>query len=457
VTDLYGQTVGLLRDAYEIYRDNRSAQDWLGYHLDRVAEPLRVAVTGPAGSGKSTVVNAVVGERVAPVTVAGSQVLTWYADSPHPQATVYTSDGTAQDVPFARDLRDWQPDQVTRVAVRWPARSLRYATLIDTPAGADVRDEADAVLHLVTTVDGSGLDPVREAQDTPVARAAPVSTILVLARADEIGAGRVDALSSARLVARRFGRRPEVRALCQHAVAVAGLVGYAGRTLTGAEYEMIKQLAGMPRPDLDAMLLSTDRFRKAGKPALLDRYGIFGLRLATTLVRGGCGTAQKLSAELVRRSGLAELRESISRDFTDRPQVLKARSALLALERLLTTHPRGARQLAAELERVVASAHEFRELRLLAALRTGRVPLPAVLVAEAEHLLGGRGTSIPARLAIDREATDAELSTAAGEALMRWRDQAANPVLGQQQRRAAQAVVRSCEAMLSRLAAPARG
>lgn len=469
MTELAEAVWGLLHDALEVYRDDPGATEWLSYHIERFEEPLRIAVAGPAGSGKSTLVNAVVGEHIAPVQVgAGSQVLTWYADGAEPRATVYASDGGVHEAPVARqdtrlaiDLRHWQPQQVARVAVQWPVRSLRYATLIDTPAGADVGAEADAVLQLVAGADDAELAPLRDRQDTPVARAAPVDTILVLCRADEIGGGRVDALTSARLLARRYARDARVRGLCQHVVAVAALVGYAGRTLTDPEYAMLRQLAGLPRAELDGVLLSTDRFLRTelagvGSPArraLLDRFGIFGLRLATALVRGGCDTAKKLSTELVRRSGLAELRESISQDLTDRPHVLKARSALLALERLLDTHPRtGARRLVADLERVVASAHDFRELRLLAALRTGRTPLPAVLASEARYLLGGRGTSIPARLAIDGEATGAQLRAAAAESLARWQDQAANPVLSQEQRRAAAVVVRSCEGMLTQLA-----
>jgi hypothetical protein len=471
----------MLTSALEAYQDSPTATEWLGYHMKRFSEPLRIAVTGPAGTGKSTVVNAVVGERVAPIEASGRQVLTWYSEADEPQATVYGQDDSEQEVPVRHrggrigiDLGRWQHHEISRVAVQWPADRLRYATLIDTPADEAVSDEADAVIHLVRNVDDAGLAPLYAAMDSPVARSAPIGTLLVLSRADEIGAGRVDALSSARLIARRYDRNARLGGLCQQVIAVAGLVGYAGRTLTGSEYRQLRELAAIDRYTLDELLLSTDRFLRAEtvpagpdaepgrtgtlpvgpekRRALLDRFGLFGVRLATALIRGGCDTAEKLSAELVRRSGLADLCDAIDRDLTGRAEALKARSALLAVERLLATQPRAqARGLAADLERVLASAHDFRELRMVTAVRTGRTPFPPDLAAEALRLLGGEGTGIAQRLAVDRPATEARLRAAAIESLARWQDHATNPILGRDQRRVAVAVVRSCEGMIARL------
>jgi hypothetical protein len=485
----------MLTSALEAYQDSPTAAEWLGYHMKRFSEPLRIAVTGQAGTGKSTVVNAVVGEQVAPIEASGRQVLTWYSEADEPQATVYGQDDSEQEVPVRHrggrigiDLGRWQHHEISRVAVQWPADCLRYATLIDTPADEAVSDEADAVIHLVRNVDDAGLAPLYAAMDSPVARSAPIGTLLVLSRADEIGAGRVDALSSARLIARRYDRNARLGGLCQQVIAVAGLVGYAGRTLTGSEYRQLRELAAIDRYALDELLLSTDRFlraetapavpaaepvRTAAAPgqagnapsrtgtvpvgpekrrALLDRFGLFGVRLATALIRGGCDTAEKLSAELVRRSGLADLCDAIDRDLTGRAEALKARSALLAVERLLATQPRAqARGLAANLERVLASAHDFRELRMVTAVRTGRTPFPPDLAAEALRLLGGEGTGIAQRLAVDHPATEARLRAAAIESLARWQDHATNPILGRDQRRVAVAVVRSCEGMIARL------
>jgi hypothetical protein len=476
---LHDEAWTLLREALGLYSDSPRATEWLHHQLQRFSEPLGIAVAGAAGTGKSTLINALVGEEVAPVQAAdGTGVLTWYRDGPAPRATVHSAEGTAQEVPAARledrlrvDLSQWQPHHIDRLAVDWPARVLRHATLIDVPtprSTVDLLAEADAVLYLARNVDSADLNAPRSAgtRDTAIARAAPVNTILVLSRADELGAGRIDALSSAKLIARRHRGDVQTRSTYQNVVAVAGLVASASRTLREPEFTALSQLAGVPRPELEDFLLSPDRFVRAEFPApvgpdvraaLLARFGIFGVRLATTLVRGGCNTARKLSTQLDQRSGLTELRDSIARDFTDRHPALKARSALLALEHLLRTEPRpGTGSLLMAMERLLASAHDFQELRLLAALRTGRTVLPPELGAPAQHLLGGRGTSPAARLATEESATDSQLLDAATRALRQWQEQAANPVLSQHQRHAARVVVRSCEGILHELSqAPA--
>src|SRR5690606_39890895 len=48
------------------------------------------------------------------------------------------------------------------------------------------------------------------------------------------------------------------------------------------------------------------------------------------------------------------------------------------------------------------SAHEFAELRLFAALRTGRVSLPGELADEAIRLIGGYGVAPQVRLGVGR-------------------------------------------------------
>lgn len=349
-----------------------------------------------------------------------------------------------------------------RIDVEWPSRSLRDLVLIDSPARASVERvyrDADAVLYLTRHMHSADLEQLRSAHDHPFARATPVDTVVVLARADEIGAGRIDALSSARQVARRYRREASVIPLCQNVVAVSGLLAVASRTLRDDEFTALSTLARHSRVDLEDHLLSVDRFVSTDLPldrsvrhALVERFGIFGVRLTTTLVRQGCDTPVKLSAQLAQRSGLGELRESIGLYFAERRDVLKARAALLGLDVVLRATPRpAAARLTAAMERLVASAHDFRELRLLAALHAGRVRFSDELDDEAVRLIGGTGTSMLARLAIEYEPTDGELRHAVLDAVARWREHAANPVLDNAQRRAAAVVVRSCEGMYAGL------
>lgn len=374
---LGGAARALLTQCRRVYADSPRATRLLDAHLRTLDGPVRIAVTGPAAAGKSTLVGALSGSR-----------------------------------------------------------ALREADILDAPGPSD--EPVDAVLHLI-----------RNRPDHEPPAGLPVSTIAVLCRTDELDAGRVEALTSGRRLARRYGRDPRLRSWCQAVVPVAGLVALAGRGLTAGEFDALAALARSPRADLDGLLLSADRVVTAGHQRLLDRFGLFGMRLGTTLIRAGTGTQAELSAELVRRSGLVELREAIRRYFVDRGEVLKARSALTAVELVLRAEPRPvAVGLAAELELALTEAHELRELRLLSWLQADP-GLLGELTEQAQRLVGAHGTALPERLELDNHATPSQLRHAAAVAHDHWQRHAADPALATAARRAALVVVRSCEGMLT--------
>jgi hypothetical protein len=471
----------LLHQALDLYRDDHHATAQLHHQLSRFEQPLRIAVVGPWRSGKSTLVNAIMGEEVGPVEVEdGRQVFTWYEDGPNPEVTAYAADGSARQLAVTRsasgmrlDLGGWQSDHVNDIVVKWPTRALRRLTLVDTPAIASAAEDdgmsttdrilrdADAVLYLTREPRATDLEFLQAAQEGRVARAAPVNVILVLSRADEVGGGRVDALVTAKQLARRQYRDPRINSLCMSVVALGGLVALTGRVLTESDFAALATLAAAPRAELETSLLSADRFVGPQFPVpvdpdvrrvLLDRLGMSGVRLATTLIRTGCDTRAKLATELVVRSGLAELRESMGRYFIDRSEVLKARSALAALESMLRRQPRpGAADMLTWVEYILANTHDFRELRLLATLQDPHLAFDAELGAQAQRLVGGNGTGLAARLGVDENAGGAELWGLASQALHRWQNQAEDPLLSLEQRRAAAVVVRSCEGMLAEL------
>ncbi len=183
--------------------------------------------------------------------------------------------------------------------------------------------------------------------------------------------------------------------------------------------------------------------------ALLLRFGLFGVRLSVALVRQGIDSPAALAAELLGRSGLTELQHVLHNQFAERRDLLKARSALLAVDAVLHADPRpGGAELAREVERIFSGAHEFAELRLLAALRSGAVPLPAAVVAEAERLLGESGAAVRTRLALPPDAGPDDVRAAALAALGRWQDLAENPMTARAAADACRVIVRTCEGML---------
>jgi hypothetical protein len=487
--ELSDRTHQLLAEAAHLYRGDGPAAALLGEHLDRLADPLRLAVAGPPRVGKSTLVNALVGEDVAPVEVAGvTRLITSYRDGPQPRAQLYAGAGAPYDVamaPATSGLRlttrlpayddGATPDQPHRAGIEWPSRMLRRTRLTDTPGllpDADGRQlaqrifrESDAVLYLTHHLDDADLRCLQASRATRGPSAFPVQVIVVLSRADETAGGRIDALLTAQQIARRRRREPRIAALCQDVLAASPLIGHAARTLRDDEYRAITTLAALPRTDSEPRLLSTDRFTAGDwrqpvtseqRALLLKRLGLGGVRLAITLARTGGDSCAALAERLQEHSGLKNLQAAVAEFFTSRKAALQARSALTALDHVLRTKPLSqSSHLPGELELLLAGAHQFRELRLLSALRSGRVTLSRESALDAKRLLGGSGTSVGERLGMPTEATADDIWEQAQAATARWQEEIHHPGRTAAQRRAAETVLRSCDAILTWLDQPA--
>src|SRR3954447_11189962 len=254
-TSLLDEVRGLLTRAADVYRQTPH-----GAMLDaerlRLDEPLRVAIAGKLKAGKSTLLNALVGEELA-ATDAGecTRIVTWYADGRTYEVTAHLTDGTAEPRPFTRrdgavQISLGRPaEQVDHLEVRVPSARLRQHTLIDTPGIASLSTDVslrtmafleaegeraaqtDAVIYLLRHMHGSDVRFLESFHGDGLSNGTPVNAVGVLSRADEIGGCRLDAMESAARVAARYATDERLRRLCPVVVPVAGLLGAARATL----------------------------------------------------------------------------------------------------------------------------------------------------------------------------------------------------------------------------------
>jgi len=483
------QVVDLVNEVGSIYRGS----PWEPHVTDianRLHEPLRVAIAGKVKAGKSTLLNALVGDELAP-TDAGecTRVVTWYRHGIVYKVSMATRDGAGlRQVPFTRDsgaidvqLGDVTADQIESLVVEWPAPALTSMTLIDTPGigslSTDISarshdfltpdDEqttpSDAVVYLLRHLHANDVQFLHSFHEEEYAQPSPVNCVAVLSRADEVAGGRIDAMVSASKIAQRYAADTRLRRLVQTVVPVAGLLAQAGANLREIEFRRLRHLASLDPSQTEMLLLSADRFATSPddvglapneRRQLLDRLGIYGVKLSLEMIRRDYATtASTLADALVNESGIDELRHVLLTLFSSRRDTLKARSALLAVERLAHAAPNNRTpEIVSRIEQIMSGAHEFAELRLLNALRGGEIELRQEDQVEIETLLGSRGTSLGARLGLDEGGSAEEIRAAYFEALSRWRLRAENPVSSLAVSTASRVMVRSYEGLYQQIA-----
>lgn len=483
-TDVVEDAARLIGAARGLYVRDPEATGVLDELERRLHEPLRLAIAGIVKAGKSTLLNAMLGEQIAP-TDAGecTRVVTWYRYADTPSVTLHLHDGPPRRLPVRReegklvlDLGDLSSDDVDRIDVGWPSRALRSVILIDTPgiaslsrdvsarsavflAPEDAPSSADAIVYLLRHLHPSDLRFLEAFRDTAAGASRTVNAVAVLSRADEIGSGRIDSLLSAGKVARRYELDGGLASLALAVIPVAGLLAEGARTLRESEFAAFRDLAALERRDRERLLVSADRF---GRPAdfvklgeqkrrdLLGRFGIYGVRLATSLIRTGATDSSDLAERMVQHSGLNDLSNFISVHFGPRAETLKVRGVLDGLDRLLRERPRdGSEPVSAGIERIRANAHGLRELSLISQARVAGLPLPAEDATAAVRIAGGDGIGAAARLGLPESADAGTVGTRVMSELDRWRAASQSPLTVRAAVEVCRIVIRSLEEIAS--------
>jgi len=166
------------------------------------------------------------------------------------------------------------------------------------------------------------------------------------------------------------------------------------------------------------------------RESLLDRLGMFGVRIAMKEIGLGVATAAAMAPKLIEHSGLDGLRSVINAQFLPRARLLQARAALVSVRLLVpelrAAHPATADRLEREAERIDVSAIDFARLRAAHLLSVVGSGIAEHDTRDLERLL--LGSTDPAALGLDADASRSQLMQRALDSVARWREHAADPL-----------------------------
>ncbi|MGI9063103.1 MAG: dynamin family protein [Pseudonocardiaceae bacterium] len=404
----------------------------VGTVADRLGSPLQVAVVGRVSSGKSTLVNALIGRRVAPTGVGEcTRLVTRFRSGTADRVDVVLRDGGRRSLPLDADGAvpadlGVDPTAVAHLDVRLTSALLRDLTVVDTPGlgsvdGAVTPDAtgtggAEAVLYVITQA--ARADDAQALATFATGCAGPGNVVAVLTKADTVPGG----WAAARALAQR--QAAALRPRVADVLPVVGLLAETAESgaFTSGDAAALHDLAAADDQTRTTLLASTDLFTDLDAPVpaavrrrLLASLDLYGVAHALALIDADPAlTAGGLRRGLLAASGFEVVRARIDAVFRNRADGLKAAAALASLA-TLPRDPRERDVLRSAVEGLLQrpAAHQLRLLHALTQVTSGAVALPDHLVDEvlrvggssaAAAQLGAVGSS-PAELtatALDR-------------------------------------------------------
>jgi len=413
---------------------------------------LRVAVGGRLNAGKSTLVNALLGQKLAATDATECTTkVTWFRFGQQSRVRLQFRDGEdvsllGQPLDKAIAASGRPASEVASAAVESPNAVLRRDHIVvDTPGldsltGLDedslaALSQADVLLYVMPHPgenDFQALAALRASAARTGITA--ISTLGILSRIDQLGEGTDDPWPAAYRLADRYGK--QLAALLAVVIPVAGLLAETalGDSFTEADMRPLRLLAGADADTLAAALYTEEDFighpglpvAAADRERLLSLLGIYGIRVSVEEIGHGAAGATDLLRGLRTRSGVDALLDRLHAQFLGSADQLRARQALRALEAATwLSGPPAEKAVLAELRtdlRSVSNDLRLRELDLatvLTDLNAGRWQATPEITAEVAALAVGRG--LHAKLGTDPGATADQMRTLLGARIAAWR------------------------------------
>lgn len=476
----------------------------------RLQEPMRVAIVGVIKAGKSTLMNALLQEKiVATGAVEATFNVNWLKYGESSSLKVYFKDDRPPEVKSFSELKalTLRPEKyqdyllsIKYIEVAYPNEILRNFNIIDTPGlkscyeadskntqnflqlhGGELTNitqqeaaNADAVLYLFSQGLSEGdAETVRAFQGSLAGNATPINAIGVLTKVDIYATDPniSDPMAAGRLIASRLCQNAQVSRLFYTIYPICGLLAEGAQTLTDEHFEILSVLSKLPEKRFVRLSRYVPKFLAEYEPediplsqeqrALLHgQLGLYGIIQAYYLLNSGIEDREQLIAELIKKTGIPELRQLILSHFDHRAFSIKLAKVLQDISAAYfqqRQHLQGEFRLILEtitgqFDSLQAQAHCLRELEVLRSYYDRQLNFDEREQQQLLEVTGEFGTLCGDRLGLGERATVDEMLTVSEERMRYW-NQRANDTLGSDRSTiaAAKVLARSYERILYRV------
>lgn len=425
---------------------------------EKLHEPLRVAIGGRLKAGKSTLVNALIGQRVAQVDAGEcTKSVYWYRYGDDPRIEVTTTDGHSYGVPFVEgtvpaDLGR-PPESIDRVQVWLRVPALKDMVIIDTPGLETLNEQysartkeflgvgaaeqravshADVLVYLMTQPKDPDLVTLESFRNAfPGGQLSALNAIGVLSRIDTLS-GDDDPWPAARSNTAKYTQK-----LRTVLATITPVIGKLGETvecgaLTERHFNSLLQIAAVEPPVWAMMRRSATQFatyvkcdvQVGARDELLSLLGFYAAKRSVEWVRSGrCPNLASLVDALRSESGIDELQSLFASAFSSRAAVLKAGVSLAQLTAVYWTHHRSHPALKDLLDRLEALErqpvmHQLEEARIMRLMAAGQVELPEERLDEIRRMV--TAVDPAAKVGLEPGAGATEIAAAAAAKESEW-------------------------------------
>jgi hypothetical protein len=482
------QLLQTIVDRSRNYPSLRGLQRKIEQSFDRLGQPMQIAIVGKIKAGKSTSINALLGESlVASGTVEATFNINWLKYGKARSIVVNFKDDRPPEIKSPQELealtvrnevdRDYLLG-IKYIEVFHPNPILERFSLIDTPGlGSFFEDDskntleflnlkglegenaavktqagtshADAILYLFSkSAHESDRDIMAQFQGSNIGRVSPINAIGVLTRADDYWPAEPDPIATGEGIAERLmAEHPILPCLFFKIHPICGLLALGAQTLTETEMMTLRALAALPEARFKKLIRDETRFGSreyaeesdipiaVDRGRLLGRLGLYGIQSACSLLRSGIDDRGELTRSLLQHSGVASLRELIISHFGGRAFLIKLSNCLQQIEKILFEEQRRQTgeesrvlaEIAGSIDQFKSSALFFYELRILEILRShyeGKLQLNNDEVEQLLQAAGEKGNSARAKLGLAATASLEEIHDRASQRVRYWLEKA---------------------------------